>query len=610
MRLSFLALLAALPAAAQGDRVSDLLASMHNFTPGGRGSMRAADNRPCLFCHISHGGYSVTGQLWNHRTSTAGYLPYQSATLAATPGNPAATQSKLCLSCHDGTVGLGQTVAAGVIPVSGSRSRGSILGQDLGRHHPLAIRPVDDGQLYPGLALTPAASRDPAVRLPADRVECVSCHDPHSENLDAARGKFLVRSNQSGALCLACHEPSRPAPNALASWAGSAHQSAPHTRGEFYGSVAANACLSCHAVHNAADPVHLLRGREEETCAVCHGGGGVTPALASVMSQLSLSYSHPVTVQSGLHTAGENAFPLHSNRHAECSDCHNPHAARTTGPAWGAFSISPALAGSTGVDGLSGQSPAQPASQEYQICFKCHANSAGKPQAGFGYTRYGRTPWRDTDAASSDPFNTRLEFNSFVSRHPVSFPRRRANAQVPSLRPFTLLLSGAPGRGLGPGSQILCGDCHNNDQARNAGGGQASGVHGSAWPHILERRNELEPPPGIRGGATPGIPYQPGPLGTAALCQKCHEVEGSILQDHSFKQHRRHVLQANAACATCHDPHGINGGNLANHSALINFDTAMAGPSSSGQFRYERLGEFQGRCYLSCHGKDHDPLAY
>jgi predicted CXXCH cytochrome family protein len=610
MKLLLASLLMPLMALAQADRVSDLLASSHNFAPGGPGPVRSSDNRPCVFCHVAHGGYSVTGYLWNHRTSTAAYLPYESARLDAKDANPAAGVSKLCLSCHDGTVALGETVAARTISISGVMSRGAVLGRDLGRHHPLGIRPVDDGQIFPGLALTPAKSRDPAVQLPGDRIECTSCHDPHSENKDPARGKFLVRSNQGGALCLACHEPSRPAPNALNGWQGSAHQSASHARGEYYGNVAANACLSCHAPHNSIASIPLLRDREENVCAACHGGSGTTPVLVSVMSAFSLAYSHPVISQSGLHAFGENAFPLNANRHAECSDCHNPHAAKAAVFSPVAPGVTPALAGATGVDGLSGQTALRPAANEYEICFKCHANSAGKPQADFTYSRYGRTPWRVTNSTAADPFNARLEFNSAVSRHPVTFPRQRDRSQVPSLRPFIQNLNGSTGRTVAAGTYIYCGDCHNNDQARNSGGAQASGVHGSSWPHILERRNEMEPPAAVRGGFTPGVTYQPGPLGTYALCEKCHDVQGSILLDASFKQHRRHVINANTACATCHDPHGINGGTPTNNFALVNFDTAMVATSSSGVLRYERLGESRGRCYLACHGKDHNPLAY
>ena len=597
-------------AAAQSIKVSDLLNSSHNLSAGGPGPVTSIESRPCVICHISHKGYTDTFYLWNHQRTSSSFLAYQSPTLNASPGNPAAGPSKLCLSCHDGTVALGQTVALGLVPTSGSMSSGAITGVDFGRHHPVGIRPVDDGQLYAGLSQTPATTADASVRLRSNLIECVTCHDPHSENIDVTRGRFLVRSNQASAICLACHDSGRPAPNQLNGWVGSAHQSATNTRSELYGTVAANACLSCHLPHNPSKSLPLLRAAEENACSPCHAGSGTNPALLSVVSQFSLSYAHPAMTLSGLHAPGENSFPLNNNRHAECFDCHNSHASRAVTFSPTPPALSPAQQGTSGVDGMSGTTPLRPASNEYEVCFKCHANSLGKPQAVAGYSQYGRTAWRVTDSTATDSFNTRLEFNSSVSRHNVTFPRQRTSAQVPSLRASMLNLNGSAARSLGSGTYIYCGDCHNSNQARNSGGTQASGAHGSTWPHILERRNESEPPPASPGGSTPGVTYQAGLTGTYALCYKCHDISGQILQNTSFKEHNKHINGARTACNTCHDPHGINGGNITNNPSLVNFDTTIVGPSSSGALRFERTGTFRGRCYLTCHGKNHNPLSY
>jgi hypothetical protein len=62
----------------------------------------------------------------------------------------------------------------------------------------------------------------------------------------------------------------------------------------------------------------------------------------------------------------------------------------------------------------------------------------------------------------------------------------------------------------------------------------------------------------------------------------------------------------------CHDPHGISAtqGNSTNNSRLINFDTRFVTPSSSGLLRFEATGQGSGRCYLTCHGKEHNPRSY
>jgi hypothetical protein len=96
-----------------------------------------------------------------------------------------------------------------------------------------------------------------------------------------------------------------------------------------------------------------------------------------------------------------------------------------------------------------------------------------------------------------------------------------------------------------------------------------------------------------------------------ALCYKCHS-RTSIINDESFKRHNRHLTRAAAPCSVCHDPHGISAtqGNTTNNSSLINFDTRFVSPNASGLLRFESTGTGSGRCYLNCHGIEHNPLAY
>lgn len=81
----------------------------------------------------------------------------------------------------------------------------------------------------------------------------------------------------------------------------------------------------------------------------------------------------------------------------------------------------------------------------------------------------------------------------------------------------------------------------------------AAGPHGSGVEHLLKRPFALEPMPSIPGQLTPGMLFSPDDL---ALCDKCHDIQGSILRDESFRGHIRHIRGAKAACSTCHDPHG------------------------------------------------------
>ena len=89
-----------------------------------------------------------------------------------------------------------------------------------------------------------------------------------------------------------------------------------------------------------------------------------------------------------------------------------------------------------------------------------------------------------------------------------------------------------------------------------------------------------------------------------ALCYGCHSRD-SILNNESFPLHRFHIVDQRTACNTCHDPHGIQGGNSSNNPSLINFDISIVGPSPrTGTVRFTKMGRMD-RCYLTCHGRSH-----
>ncbi|MCB0284941.1 MAG: hypothetical protein KDF60_20340, partial [Calditrichaeota bacterium] len=64
-------------------------------------------------------------------------------------------------------------------------------------------------------------------------------------------------------------------------------------------------------------------------------------------------------------------------------------------------------------------------------------------------------------------------------------------------------------------------------------------------------------------------------------------------------------------CNQCHDPHGISSsqGTETNNTHLINFNTQIV-QSTSGGLEFVDDGIFAGRCYLRCHGKNHNPESY
>lgn len=579
-------------AAAQAPVSSPL--NRHNLSASGPGPVRTGGmTEICIFCHAPHNA-NPAAPLWNHALSSGvTYNAYSSTTMAGAPGAPTGS-SKLCLSCHDGTVAVGATLSRGVIPLSdvdaaGRMTGASVLGTNLSDDHPIAFVPVTGPQI-----VNPPASS--AVHLDANgMLQCRSCHDPHNQEADPVTKKFLVTRNSGSELCLVCHQKSywstNPSSHRTSSRSYTAAQGA-HTG---YTTVATNGCESCHKPHAAPGAIRLLKGVEETTCgtgagAQCHGPSGV--ASRDIVAEFNKTYRHPTyTVTPSVHEATE--APTNANyrlpetlaaapRHAECADCHNPHAsypATATAPKG-----SGRLAGVWGID-TSGQvvqpSGTPPSVREYEICYKCHADSANRPQPAGPYPPY---PNR-----LAPQFNKRLQFDpANPSYHPIAAPGR--NPSVPSLiAPWTT------------SSIIYCTDCHGNDtgpKAPTPGSGSA-GPHGSNYKHILVAKYDMD---NATAAESPT---------TYALCYKCHS-RASILSDVSFKEHSFHLQTVGATCATCHDPHGISAtqGDSTNASHLINFDRRFVSPSSRGLLAFEDRGTYTGRCSLTCHGEDHDRRGY
>jgi len=537
----------------------------HNLSVSGPGTVKAtSESQICVFCHTPHSA-APSSPLWNRRNPGGVYTPYSSSTAVATPGQPTGA-SILCLSCHDGTIALGEILssttpigmAGGVTTMPTGPGR---LGTDLSDDHPVSFAYTATLASQRGELVNPATLTG-AVRLDAGgQMQCTSCHNAH----DDSNGKFLVMANTRSALCQTCHVKnfwSTSAHNTSnATWNGVAPD--PWPTGSLT-TVSANACLNCHKPHTAGGRQRLLNSAAEEgNCSSCHNAH---VAQKDIMAEFNKFARHPITTTTGVHQPNEPAVV--ATRHVECYDCHNPHAVRAgTGTPPGP------LAGVRGV-GTTG-AEVNPATHEYQICFRCHADSPGKP-----------APATTRQVAQT---NVRLEFDTAnPSYHPVEGAGRNPN--VPSL-------AGAPAN-LTTSSVIGCSDCHNNNTGPKAGGVGPNGPHGSAFASLLVRQYVTADNTSESASAY-------------ALCYNCHS-RTSILGDQSFGEHRKHIVEERTSCNVCHDPHGISGiqGNSVNNSKLINFNTSVVSPNSSGILRYESTGTFAGRCYLSCHGENHNGFSY
>jgi predicted CXXCH cytochrome family protein len=473
--------------------------------------------------------------------------------------------TKLCLSCHDGTVAIGSSINYGTFAMSGVNGAGqltgaSVIGTDLRDDHPVSFVPNTSAEIV----VPPAGS--PVKLDSSGQVQCRTCHDPHRMDIDTTTLKFLVVNNSASGLCLTCHNKqywaTNPSTHKTSTKAFAAAQGA-HTG---YTTVAANGCESCHTPHGATAAQRNLAGVEEAVCATCHGA---TAIGRNITAEFSKTYRHPTySVTPSVHDASESpSNPAHTlpetvsaaARHAECEDCHNPHAsyaATATAPKG-----SGKLAGVWGIDtnGAKVLPSGTPSSvNEFEICYKCHGDSANQPQAG-------GSPAPPYPNRVASQFNKRLQFDpANPSFHPIEAAGK--NPASPSLiAPWTTT------------SIVLCTDCHDNDTGPKAPtpGAGPLGPHGSNFKHLLAGRYDMDNQ-NITESAT-----------VYALCYKCHS-RTSIRGDQSFREHSRH-LDAQSPCATCHDSHGISStqGNATNNAHLINFDKRWVTPSSGGILRYD-----------------------
>jgi len=593
-----MALLSAL--AAPADRLAaqaptDMLNTKHNLSTSGPGPIRAAsESRICVFCHTPHNATPLS-PLWNRALAPRTYVVYTSPTLHADPLPQPYGPTKLCLSCHDGTIAMGAVVnpAGGITMAGGSTlppypdklTTPGILanfGTDLSGHHPVSF-PYSASLPHPELAPTPPVD---LVFGDGDEVHCTTCHDPHNDTF----GRFLAQDNRYSALCVRCHE--------IPGWAGSEHATntdfdvtdilpRPPKNWPNYTTVAEWGCETCHTPHFAPTAPQLLNFDADFPCTSCHtaeppvhapaGAGPVSGphaprrGLADIAGQVLKASAHhelPSLVSASRpETAGLAG--------AACADCHNPHL--TSRREAEAPLVSGLLAGVSGVDAHGGV--VETARYQYEVCFKCHGDTS---------TTIETVPrWIPSS-------NLRLAFApENPSYHPVVAQARATD--LPSI-PSSL----EPG--MTPTQMLYCTDCHADDN------GVSNGPHGSSLPPILRERYET-------ADGTPES-YE-----SYALCYRCHE-RSSILADQSFGRissapgaarsgHREH-LDAGASCAACHDPHGVSlagvpdSGESGSHTRLINFDKRVVTPLPGAAYPVYRNDVSGGvSCALVCHGVVH-----
>jgi hypothetical protein len=457
-------------------RVSDVRATLHNFSNAPAGSATPTGTVPartvmstsnatggtdqvCVFCHTPHGASAGITPLWNRKVNATAnaYTAYTSSSLDAEAIQGALSKnangsSKLCLSCHDGSLaissvnvlnGAGSPTTPGTVTINmtgtgagGTMPPGSYgettgftrkLGVDLTNDHPISVtfnstladrdgelRALDSVQKYPAGTGTvigvrssgykPKLPLEPTGPLGAGQIQCATCHDPHIREsnagaVDYGNEKFLrlnrfqaaaatgIYNQANDIICLSCHTKSGIGGTSNTSWAYSVHANNQVTT-QTYTTAGANlrqfpaslpvwqaACLNCHDTHTVSGARRLLRegtnpgvaspkpggagtSAIEETCYQCHDGTvtvlNSVATVPNIKTDFSLLRHMPIANATETHDIGGN-FTIGSdgynecasttngcgkdfiesraklgvsaltNRHAECTDCHNPH---------------------------------------------------------------------------------------------------------------------------------------------------------------------------------------------------------------------------------------------------------------------------------------------
>lgn len=213
-------LLCAFPTAGQSGTPSSVAGTLHNLSVTGPGEIRSlTETEICKFCHIPHSAV-LEEPLWGHRLSDQQYTMPRSPSVGPRVqlgGQPDGT-SRLCLSCHDGTVALGDVAGqAGAIPMTGtqrlSQGRPGFLGTDLSGSHPISFvvpdgEPADAAERDMGLRPLAAIHSDPDVELDGQgKMQCTTCHDAHADRYHRPGEvpRFWVKATVAE-VCLTCHE--------------------------------------------------------------------------------------------------------------------------------------------------------------------------------------------------------------------------------------------------------------------------------------------------------------------------------------------------------------------------------------------------------------------
>jgi len=415
---------------------------------------------------------------------------------------------------------------------------------------------------------------------------CVSCHN---SELFKDTGNVRLKNETNSTKTVAI---------VLNNYTGSAHEYAISSTMRRDSQVFYSDCSKCHngrrnevavfsgmttATHDrdvrriyASLGTSLTDGNDENFCYRCHSattdtspGGGPAKAVANkdyyrtasmssgaekIFALFQKTYKHNVAGYTGTHkpsATDETSAYLTANRHVECADCHNVHAATAAAPLRGATGIDPSTPAAGSTPTYTVVTVTDP-DQQYKVCFKCHTNWAGY---GTGTTNL------------AVDFNTSNDSFHWVEKDKFTYAVNTGTGRgIWKLAQFNL--NAVPGQGTKKYVEVMmprtgitydhatlrtlplrCSDCHGSDGS-DGGVNVPEGPHGSTVANILK--------------VPAGSPYTTWNATTSSLtgdtwCLNCHDP---TFTGSGFRPSAGHLYGGSGkhqrACQFCHlaIPHG------------------------------------------------------
>lgn len=414
-------------------------------------------------------------------------------------------------------------------------------------------------------------------------------------------------------------------------------------------SVASDQCATCHRTHADSHETfnNITPTSHSVDCLVCHDGTGastnvsaeyVAAGVAVNVPSTRSYYTHDAKAVSTGHIAAAsdvdgnsiaaNEFGGVSNRHSDCVDCHNPHAASTVARpvqrlvagSFTGWSASGDLQMVSVVSRISGTNVFVPGAStstnfEYELCLKCHSgftvlgSNTGQPSS-----RY----WLDKAQEIDSTTVGNTSFHPIRSKGTNATTIMRANLAdtTSTMHKWTFTET----------STVRCTNCHSSKADTSTALSQP--VHATPNRGMLLAKYEDRTLSAANDGFV---------AANFALCFACHSTEPFTNANSAKTAFGRHLLHVanlqnkgsgaggidtpkagvgNALCAECHfrihstkytnttPAQQLTGGRLVNFSPNVETATGTTiiwnGTPAAGS----------RTCTLRCHGFSHNAERY